>query len=131
MNRTPKTRTPTTASLDPFAVLGLAPTLDAAMVKRAYFAALARHPPHADPEGFRRIRAAYEALRGEGLRAAHLRAPIGTAGDEASAVERLRVARTVAVARADARVADLERIADFEALLATPWDAVVARLRES
>ena len=47
---------------DPFAALGLEPTLDPLQVKRAYFAALQRHPPHADPEGFRRIRDAYEAL---------------------------------------------------------------------
>ncbi len=33
-----------------------------AQVKRAYFAALQRHPPHADPDGFRRVRDAYEAL---------------------------------------------------------------------
>ena len=48
--------------VDPFASLGIEPTLDPAQVKRAYFAALQRHPPHADPEGFRRIRDAYEAL---------------------------------------------------------------------
>jgi curved DNA-binding protein CbpA len=47
---------------DPFAVLGLAPTLDTAAVKRAYFAALTRHPPHQDAEGFQRVRGAYEAL---------------------------------------------------------------------
>ena len=35
----------------PFAVLGIAPTLDLGAVKRAYFAALPRHPPHADPAG--------------------------------------------------------------------------------
>ncbi|HVG59888.1 MAG TPA: J domain-containing protein [Hyalangium sp.] len=61
------------ASSDFFAVLGLAPTLDAAAVKRAYFAALARHPPHQDAEGFQRVRAAYEALSSSGgLAAAYL-----------------------------------------------------------
>lgn len=47
---------------NPFAVLGIAPTTDLAALKRGYFGALKRHPPHADPEGFRRVRAAYEAL---------------------------------------------------------------------
>ena len=50
----------------PFAVLGLEPTLDAAAVKRAYFAELARHPPHSDPRGFHRLRVAYEALQSAG-----------------------------------------------------------------
>jgi curved DNA-binding protein CbpA len=47
---------------DPFAVLGLEPTVDPAAIKQAYFAALRQHPPHTDPEGFRRVRTAYEAL---------------------------------------------------------------------
>lgn len=47
---------------DPFAVLGCAPTLDLAAIKRAYYLALPKCPPHADPEGFRRLRAAYEEL---------------------------------------------------------------------
>lgn len=54
----------------PFAVLGIAPTLDLAAIKRAYFALLAKHPPHRDQEGFRRIRAAYEALGSFGEAAA-------------------------------------------------------------
>ena len=48
---------------DPFAVLGIAPTVDLGAIKRAYFAALPRHPPHADPAGFARLRAAYDALQ--------------------------------------------------------------------
>lgn len=51
---------------DAFEVLNLAPTLDRGALKRAYFAGLAKHPPHADPEGFRRLRAAYEALTAPG-----------------------------------------------------------------
>jgi curved DNA-binding protein CbpA len=58
------------APADPFAVLGVAPTLDAAAVKRAYFTALARHPPHQDAEGFQRVRGAYEALSSPGALAA-------------------------------------------------------------
>jgi hypothetical protein len=46
----------------PFVVLGIEPTLDIAAIKRAYFALLTKHPPHRDQEGFKRIRAAYEAL---------------------------------------------------------------------
>ncbi|MGD0837563.1 MAG: J domain-containing protein [Polyangia bacterium] len=56
----------------PFAVLGLAPTLDLAAIKRAYFALLTKHPPHQDQEGFKRIRAAYEALGSFGQVAAFL-----------------------------------------------------------
>ena len=48
---------------DPFAVLGLDPGVDDAGLRQAYRAAVQRHPPERDPEGFRRVRAAYEALR--------------------------------------------------------------------
>lgn len=49
--------------MDPFAVLGLDETADDAAVRAAYLRALRISPPDRDPEGFRRIRAAYEALR--------------------------------------------------------------------
>ncbi|HLL53342.1 MAG TPA: J domain-containing protein [Myxococcaceae bacterium] len=63
-------------SAGPFEVLGLRPTLDPAEVKKGYFAALARHPPHADAEGFQAVRAAYEALsRPGGLMVAYLSVP--------------------------------------------------------
>lgn len=51
-----------TAQRSPYEVLGLAPTLDLALIKRGWFTALKLHPPHADPEGFRLLREAYEAL---------------------------------------------------------------------
>ena len=54
------------ADVDPFEALELSPTLDMTTVKRSYFALLQRHPPHADPEGFRRLRGAYEALTAPG-----------------------------------------------------------------
>jgi hypothetical protein len=61
----------------PFAVLGIPATLDPGQVKRGWFRALARHPPHQDPEGFRRLRAAYEALtRPGGLAMAFAASPI-------------------------------------------------------
>jgi len=68
------------ADVDPFEALGITPTLDLAQVKRAYFALLQKHAPHADPEGFRRIRAAYEALTAPGaLGLAYATAPIAAA----------------------------------------------------
>ena len=56
----------------PFSILGIAPTLDLAAIKRAYFTALTKHPPHSDPAGFKRIRVAYEALGSRGEAASHL-----------------------------------------------------------
>jgi curved DNA-binding protein CbpA len=56
----------------PFVTLGIAPTLDVAAIKRAYFVALAKHPPHSDPDGFKRIRTAYEALGARGGAASYL-----------------------------------------------------------
>lgn len=44
-------------------VLGLEPGLaDAASVRLAYRSAVREHPPDRDPDGFRRVRAAYELL---------------------------------------------------------------------
>ncbi|HTP27814.1 MAG TPA: hypothetical protein VMK12_19455 [Anaeromyxobacteraceae bacterium] len=64
----------------PFGVLEIPPTLDPAQVKRAYFALLQRHAPHSDPEGFRRIRAAYEALSAPGaLALAYATVPVEAA----------------------------------------------------
>ncbi len=68
------------ADVDPFKTLGIDPTLDSARVKHAYFALLRLHPPHADPEGFRRVRAAYETLTAPGaLGLAYATAPIAAA----------------------------------------------------
>ena len=49
--------------MDPFAVLAIEETADDEAVRAAYVHALRTSPPDRDPEGFRRIRAAYEALR--------------------------------------------------------------------
>ncbi len=51
------------AEEDPFSVLGVDVQADEAAVRDAYRAALRFHPPERDPEGFKRLRAAYEALR--------------------------------------------------------------------
>jgi hypothetical protein len=64
----------------PFRVLGIAPTLDPLIVKRGYFAALTRHPPHVDAEGFRRLRQAYEKLsRPDALTAVFMSSPLDVA----------------------------------------------------
>ncbi len=60
---------PDTAADDPFLVLGLDPTADDHAVRAAYRAALLRYPPETDPEGFKRVRAAYERLRDPAVRA--------------------------------------------------------------
>ena len=49
--------------MNPFTVLGLEEDADDEAVRAAYLAALRKSPPDRDPEGFRRIRDAYEALR--------------------------------------------------------------------
>jgi curved DNA-binding protein CbpA len=62
---------------DPFRVLGLDPTLDRAAIKRAYFAAVQRTPPHSDPEAFRRVRTAYEQLQSPSqVQTAYLQGPL-------------------------------------------------------
>lgn len=62
---------------NPYAVLGIAPMLDADAIKRAYFKRLATTPPHGDPEAFRKLRAAYETLAQADTRAlAWLHAPV-------------------------------------------------------
>jgi curved DNA-binding protein CbpA len=45
---------------------------DAAAIKRAYRRAVLQHPPDTDPDGFRRIRDAYELLRDPWTRAEDL-----------------------------------------------------------
>lgn len=55
---------------DPFEVLGVAGDADDATIRRAYLRLLRMHPPERDPDGFRRLRAAYEAVRSRQDRAA-------------------------------------------------------------
>lgn len=47
---------------DAFEALGLAAGSSAREIKRAYRARVAAHPPDRDPEGFRRVREAYELV---------------------------------------------------------------------
>lgn len=56
-------------SEDPYKVLGIERAASEAEIKQAYFAQVREHPPERDPEGFKRIRAAYEKLRAAGERA--------------------------------------------------------------
>ena len=82
------------AKRSPFEILGLAPTLDLAAVKRAYFAKLQAVPPHVDPEGFAALRAAYEPVSTlPGLVQAYQAAPLDLAAD----CERCRVELAPAV----------------------------------
>ncbi|HEX4945628.1 MAG TPA: J domain-containing protein [Blastocatellia bacterium] len=53
---------------NPYKTLGLERTATAAEIKQAYFALVREHSPERDPEGFKRIRAAYEKLRASGER---------------------------------------------------------------
>ncbi len=45
-----------------FEALGLAGPVPPAALKRAYLKAVRKHPPERDPDGFRRVRDAYEWL---------------------------------------------------------------------
>lgn len=54
--------------MSPFEALGVEETADDATVRQAYLAAVRAHPPDRDPEGFRRIREAYDAIRDEDRR---------------------------------------------------------------
>lgn len=54
----------TSASLaDPYATLGVDRSADDEAIKRAYFARVREHPPEREPDRFREIRAAYDAIR--------------------------------------------------------------------
>jgi curved DNA-binding protein CbpA len=48
---------------NPYQVLGIERAAGEAEIKRAYFSLVREHPPERDPEGFKRIRAAYEQLK--------------------------------------------------------------------
>ncbi|NOT62308.1 MAG: DnaJ domain-containing protein [Acidobacteria bacterium] len=59
-----------TVSENPYETLGLASSATEVEIKQAYFALVREHSPERDPEGFKRIRAAYEKLRAASDRAA-------------------------------------------------------------
>jgi hypothetical protein len=104
------------ADIDLFEALEITPTLDVAQVKRAYFALLQRHPPHTDPEGFRRIRAAYEALMAPGaLGLAYATAPIAAAEELARWRERWDVPIQQALSHFNEATAQATAIESFVA----------------
>ncbi len=49
--------------LNPFTILNIEDNADDEAVRAAYVRAIRQSPPDRDPEGFRRIREAYEAIR--------------------------------------------------------------------
>jgi curved DNA-binding protein CbpA len=112
---------------EPFAILGLEPTLDAGAVKRAYFAALARHPPHQDAEGFQRVRGAYEALSSPGgLAVAYLSSPMDVRKLADEACARFDAAMQRASAAALAASAEEETLAQFlERCSRIRWDGAL------
>ena len=97
-----------------FSVLEMAPTLDPAAVKRAYFAALAKHPPHADADGFRRLRSAYESLTRPGaLAAAYAACPIDCERELDRWNERFAARLATAAAERQTAEASSEVVAGF------------------
>ncbi|MBI3974063.1 MAG: J domain-containing protein [Chloroflexi bacterium] len=54
---------------DPYAVLGVSREASSTEVRLAYLQKVREHSPERDPEGFKRIRAAYELLRSPRKRA--------------------------------------------------------------
>ena len=48
---------------NPYTVLGVPRNAPPEAVKKAYFGLIRRHPPEKDPQGFKRIRLAYDSLR--------------------------------------------------------------------
>jgi hypothetical protein len=108
---------------NPYVVLGIAPTLDFGQIKRAYFQLLPRFAPHSDPLGFRRLRAAYDQLSGDGLLAAYVTAPIDIEAELAN----LAAAHDT---HEDAPLDASEQLAAFEALLHLDLAAARARARQ-
>ena len=48
---------------NPYTVLGIPKNASLEVVKKAYFSLIRKHPPEKDPQGFKRIRLAYDSLR--------------------------------------------------------------------
>ena len=54
-----------------YEILHITRDADKTSIKRAYFAEVKKHPPDSDPEGFKKIRAAYEILSDDNKRAGY------------------------------------------------------------
>jgi len=121
---------PTEPAQSLFATLEMAPTLDPAELKRAWFRAVKLHPPQQDADAFARIRAAYEALSAPGaLHAAYLAEPLDLEREIRARRERLDpLTAELREAMAKRREAALLR-ARFEAIVTRAgWPEVVRRL---
>ncbi len=57
------------SSHDLYSVLGVSEDAEPQDIKRAYYALVRLHPPEKDPEGFRRIKEAYDTLSSAEARA--------------------------------------------------------------
>lgn len=57
------------SSIDPYETLGVESEATSAQARAAYLQKVREHPPERDPEGFKRIREAYELLRSPRKRA--------------------------------------------------------------
>ena len=57
--------------MDPYQILGISRKADDGAVRKAYLELVRRFPPDVDPEAFKRISRAYEALKDEQARLKH------------------------------------------------------------
>lgn len=113
---------------NPLELLGLGPNATLADVKRAYFGLLPAHPPERDPDGFRRLRDAYDTLRKPGAleRAARVQ---GFSRADALAELDARLGPVIeAATAAHAEVAGAQELdARLDALLAeSTWAELIA-----
>ena len=56
---------------DPFAILGVSFSADDSAIRKAYLNKVREFPPERDPDGFRQVRTAYEAIIDEEARLRH------------------------------------------------------------
>ena len=112
----------------PFGVLGIAPTRDMAVIKRAYFAALKLHPPHKDAAAFQRLRTAYETLSSPAkLAAAYLGAPIDAKAELAAYAELEAGMHQAAEARQTELSADERTRRFFDEVSPRSWSEILER----
>lgn len=104
--------------IDPWAVLGIEPTHDATLIRRAYAARLKVTHPEDDPEGFQRLRFAYEWARAYSQHVSESAAPEAEAPVAGAAAS---VATPVAAAPATSIVS----VSDAETIPADPLSRAV------
>jgi curved DNA-binding protein CbpA len=110
---------------DPFDVLRCAPTLDEGAIRRAYYAELRLHPPHQDPDGFKRLREAYEVLLDPKGRAASF---LAVPTDAAALRARYDALFAEPLAAAREAKSETERVQRFvEGWSALSWSEAIAK----